>query len=209
MKKAKYKTFTGSLEKKIAGFLVPRVPKFIETYHLTLFTLIWSFAVLLSGYLAAKNINWLWLFSLVVLLQILTDLLDGAVGRYRNTGLVKWGFLMDHLMDFIFTSFAIIGYSFLLPNSFGLLFLILIAECLGFFFLTLLWFAGSGDFEISLGKFGPSELRILMIIINLIFIFSNGTWILPVLWFVIILGGVIFTTVSCKLQAHFWKLEMK
>lgn len=208
LKKAKYRTLMGSIEKRVVGILVPRVPKFIETYHLTLFTVVWSLAVILSGFLAAKNINWLWLFSLAVLFQILTDLLDGAVGRYRNTGLVKWGFLMDHSMDFIFASASIIGYSFLLPKGFSLLFMILMAEILGFFFLSLLWFVASGDFEISLGKFGPSELRIFIIIINFIFILSKGALILPVLLISAFAGALIFLAVLYKLQAHFWELEI-
>jgi phosphatidylglycerophosphate synthase len=31
----------------------------------------------------------------VIVFQYITDLLDGEIGRKRNTGLIKWGFYMD------------------------------------------------------------------------------------------------------------------
>ena len=73
----------------MVNWIVPRIPPFIETYHLTLLTLIWSTGIVVCSYLARDNISWLWLVSLFIFLQYMSDVLDGAVVRYRNTGLVR------------------------------------------------------------------------------------------------------------------------
>lgn len=82
-----------SPENKFRRYVVPKIPCFLETYHLTFSTILWSMLIILFGYLGSRNILWLLAFSFAILMQWVTDVLDGAVGRYRNTGLVKWGFL--------------------------------------------------------------------------------------------------------------------
>lgn len=104
------------VEKRMVNWLVPRVPPFIETYHLTLLTLLWSIGIVAFSFLARDNINWLWGASFFILLQYITDVLDGAVGRYRETGLVKWGFYMDHLLDYVFLASVIVGYALIFNN---------------------------------------------------------------------------------------------
>ena len=91
----------GTAETKLKNFLVPFVPKKVETYHLTMTTVLWSALIILFSYLAIGNINWLWGVSLMIFFQYITDLLDGEIGRRRNTGLIKWGFYMDHFLDYI------------------------------------------------------------------------------------------------------------
>ena len=46
-------------ESRMVNWMVPRVPPFIETYHLTLLTLVWSIGIVACGYFARENINWL------------------------------------------------------------------------------------------------------------------------------------------------------
>ena len=80
------------LENRLKNWLVPKVPLSVETWHLTFTTILWSAGVLCFGKLSAGNLSWLWGVSLMIVLQYLTDLADGEVGRRRNTGLIKWGF---------------------------------------------------------------------------------------------------------------------
>ncbi len=46
-------------------------------------------------------------------LQWFTDSFDGALGRHRDTGIPRWGFYMDHFLDFVFMCPVFIGWSFL------------------------------------------------------------------------------------------------
>jgi hypothetical protein len=50
-------------------------------------------------------------------MQYVTDHYDGKIGKYRNTGLVRWGYYMDHLLDYVFLCSIIIGYAFILPEK--------------------------------------------------------------------------------------------
>ena len=114
-------------ERKFINAFLPLVPSWMSTVHLTLMTILWSGLIVFFGYLADKNINWLWGSNACILLQYITDMLDGEVGRHRNTGLIKWGFYMDHFLDYVFLCAIIIGYSFLLPLSYSSLILLYLA----------------------------------------------------------------------------------
>ncbi|MEK6757579.1 MAG: hypothetical protein AABX88_00480, partial [Nanoarchaeota archaeon] len=59
------KGFSSNFEKWLEKS-VPKFPKFIETYHLTYMTIIWSVLIVLGGYLAVGNINWFWFVSLMI-----------------------------------------------------------------------------------------------------------------------------------------------
>ena len=63
----------------------------------------------------------------MITLQWLTDSLDGAIGRYRNVGLIRWGYYMDHFLDYIFLCSILIGYSLILPDNFKYLLFFLLA----------------------------------------------------------------------------------
>src|SRR5207253_8933684 len=131
---------------------------------LTMLTLVWSFMIIVFSFLAAKNIRWLWLVSLMIFLQWVTDHYDGKVGKYRNTGLVRWGYYMDHLLDYVFLCSVIIGYAFILPERSRLQVLILLAICSAYEVSTFLAFATTDRFKISYLKLGPTEFRLALII---------------------------------------------
>ena len=99
-------SFLSPLERRIAPYVLRRIPRWLETYHLTMMTLVWSLLIALFSYFAATNIRWLWAVSLMIFFQYVTDYYDGKIGKYRNTGLVRWGYYMDHLLDFFFLSWC-------------------------------------------------------------------------------------------------------
>lgn len=96
------------INKLILENLLHKVPKCIETNHLTLVSLVWGTLMLLAGYKSINNKNYLLFIPLLSTLHIITDNLDGAIGKHRNTGLIKWGFYMDHLLDFVI-NFTLFG----------------------------------------------------------------------------------------------------
>ena len=164
-------------EYKLRDFLVPLVPRFIETYHLTLTTILWSCLVLFAGYKAQYNTQWLWLSSLSIFGQYVTDLLDGAVGRARNTGLVKWGYYMDHFLDYVFLSSYIGSFYFLAPEEGYAYVLALLFVGGGFMVHSFLYFSATNEFHISFMGVGPTEMRIFFVIINtaLVYIGTEAT----------------------------------
>jgi len=162
---------TRPFERKIIDGCLPWVPLWMSTVHLTLMSIVWAVFVIFFGYLSNKNINWLWGFNLCIILQYITDMLDGEVGRIRNSGLIKWGFYMDHFCDYVFLYAVVIGYSFLIPLSSFFYLLLCLFVCAGFMVHVSLDFAITGSFKISFNRFGISEIRYLLIMANVIFIF--------------------------------------
>lgn len=163
-------SFLSPLERRLAPIVIPRIPRWLETYHLTMLTLVWSVMIVAFSYLAAKNIRWLWMVSVMIALQWVTDHYDGKVGKYRNTGLVRWGYYMDHLLDYFFLSSILIGYSFILPERASFQLLLMLALFAAYDFSTFLAFAATNKLKISYLKFGPSEFRLALIVINALLI---------------------------------------
>ena len=150
-------SFLSPLERRLAPVVLPRIPAWLETHHLTMLTLVWSLLIVGFSYLAAKNMRWLWLVSVMILLQYITDYYDGKIGKYRNTGLVRWGYYMDHLLDYFFLSSVIIGYALILPEKSRLQLLLMLTLFGAYDMSTFLAFAATDRLKISYLKFGPTE----------------------------------------------------
>ncbi len=159
-------SFLKPLERRLEPIVLPRIPAWIESYHLTMLTLVWSLAILGFSYLAARDIRWLWAVSVMVVCQWFTDHYDGKLGKYRDTGLVKWGYYMDHLLDYFFLASVIIGYAFILPerSRYQLLFMLVLFGA--YDMSTFLVFAATEELKISYLKFGPTEFRVALVVIN-------------------------------------------
>jgi len=108
-KKLPMRTFLARWEKNFIDANISKFPRWIEGYHLTLMTILWAVGLIAFGYLSKNNLNWLWLSSLMFALQWFTDCFDGALGRHRDTGIPKWGYYMDHLLDFVFMCSIFVG----------------------------------------------------------------------------------------------------
>jgi phosphatidylglycerophosphate synthase len=202
-------SFLSPLERRLAPIVVPRIPRWLETQHLTMLTLVWSLLILLFSFLAAKNIRWLWLVSLMILLQYVTDHYDGKVGKYRNTGLVRWGYYMDHLLDYFFLCSIILGYAFILPERSRFQLLLLLALFAAYDTSTFLAFAATDKLKISYLKFGPTEFRLALIVINALLInFGTKHMIGGLKWVnagaAVGLCALIYTT-----QKEIWQLDME
>ena len=136
-------------ERKLIDSNVHRFPRWIEGYHLTLTTIVWSIGMIIFGRLARNDYHWLWCSSLMLFLQWFTDCFDGALGRHRDTGIPKWGYHMDHLLDFVFMSSILIGYSFLLDGSNKQIVYLLIPVFGCFMVNSYLAFGATNEFKIT------------------------------------------------------------
>jgi phosphatidylglycerophosphate synthase len=202
-------SFLSPLERRLAPIVIPRIPRWLETQHLTMLTLVWSLMILLLSALAARNIRWLWLVSLMIFLQWVTDHYDGKVGKYRNTGLVRWGYYMDHLLDYVFLCSILIGYAFFLPERSRFQLLLMLALFAAFDFSTFLAFSATDKLKISYLKFGPTEFRLALIVVNALLIkFGTKHMIGGLKWVnagaAVGLCLLIYTT-----QKKIWQLDME
>jgi archaetidylinositol phosphate synthase len=208
-KKLPLKSPLAKIERKIIDAFVPVFPTWIEGYHLTLMTIPLSAGVVLCGYLARGALAWLWLSSTLLLLQWFTDSFDGALGRYRDTGIPKWGYYMDHLLDYVFMSSIVIGYALLVDGFHRVLFL-LMAPLFGLFYVnSFLSFAATHEFKITFLGTGPTELRFLLILLNTTLIIFGTGFLKNVLVFVIGIACAALCIIVYRTQKYIWKIDMQ
>ncbi len=201
-------SFLSPLERRLAPIVLPRIPRWLETYHLTMLTLVWSFLIVVFSFLAAKNLRWLWAVSAMIALQWLTDHYDGKVGKYRNTGLVRWGYYMDHLLDYVFLCSILIGYAFILPESSRFQLLLMLALFAAFDFSTFLAFAATEKLQISYMKFGPTEFRLALIIVNGLLVNFGTKHMIGGLKWVNMGAAVGLCVLIYTTQKKIWRLDM-
>jgi phosphatidylglycerophosphate synthase len=196
-------------ENKLKNWLIPKIPQSIETYHLTMMTLLWSLVNVVVALFIHSNLSLLWIVSLMIVLQYLTDLLDGELGRQRNTGLVRWGFYMDHFLDFIFLcTLVFVGYM-IAPTGLEVWSFALVVILGSFMVNSFLFFGASKEFAIYYYGIGPTEIRVVFILINM-FILQFGTTYFPILLpmtVITCLGGLIVNTY--QIQKKLWLHDMQ
>lgn len=196
-------------ERRLIKRLLPCVPAWIETYHLTLSTLLWCVLIVLLSWLARFNIHFLWGVSLMIVAQYITDALDGAVGRARNTGLIKWGFYMDHMLDYLFLCSIIAGYG-LLFKDLGKYLLFYILALFGAFMVnTFLSFAVTNRFKISFLGIGPTEVRLLFILVNTaIILLHDCVDCSPLIPFLLAVPTIGLVVNIVQTQRQLWRKDM-
>jgi phosphatidylglycerophosphate synthase len=156
---------TAGLEKRLLIWLARRTPAAIGPDHLTLL----GFAAqLLAGAayaLAARDPRALWLVNVFLFLNWLGDSLDGTLARVRDEQRPRYGFYVDHMAD-TFGALALMGG--LAASGYqhpwvaaGML--------AGYYILSIESYLAThtiGRFHLSHGLFGPTEIRILLVIGN-------------------------------------------
>ncbi len=206
--KKKGQSILGPVERRFINWAVPKIPRPIMSHHLTAVTLLWSAGTVVFGWLARDDRAWLHAMSVMVFGQWLTDSLDGSLGKYRKQGLVKWGFYMDHLLDFLFAGSIVIAYSFLVEAKWlEFLFLILLLVTCATMAVSFLSFAATNQFQIAYYGIGPTEIRIGYIALNT-FVFFAGTaifsWGVPV---VVGLNVFAFVVMAAQTSRILWQLD--
>ena len=202
-------SFLTPFERRLAVRVLPRIPSWLETYHLTMLTLVWSGLILFFSYLATRDLRWLWGVSAMVALQYVTDHYDGKIGKYRGTGLVRWGYYMDHLLDYVFLCSVIIGYAFILPEKSRYQILIMLAIFAGYEVSTFLAFAATDRLKISYLKFGPTEFRLALIIINALLVQYGTRTMANGLKYVNIGAAIGLALMVYRTHKVIWALDMK
>ena len=158
-------------EKKTLTWLAERMPRWINSDHLTVLGLLGMFLAGLFFYLSRFDLNYLHLVNISLAINWFGDSLDGTVARVRNHQRPRYGYYVDHICDVFGINFYMLGMTFsgLISMELGigllLIFLTLSAN-------TYLQTQVTGVFKLSFGWFGTSELRILLAIANLAVWFS-------------------------------------
>jgi phosphatidylglycerophosphate synthase len=120
--------------------------------------------IIAGGYLSSINMKWLYLTIFGILFHMITDVLDGSVGKYRKTGAIIWGYFMDHTMDVIVTISISIALALVFPK-FQFYILVLLGLQLLLMITAFLSLDNNGlDISICHNKIclGPTDMLILI-----------------------------------------------
>ena len=160
------RSLTAGIEKRALLWMAERAPKWVSSDQLTLLGLTAQVGAGICYALARFNRFALLLVILCIVLNWLGDSLDGTLARVRRQQRPRYGFYVDHMVD-IFGSTALmcgLGFSGLLHWQTAL------AMLIAFLLLSSESYLATytlSCFELSQGLFGPTEIRILLIIGNL------------------------------------------
>jgi hypothetical protein len=159
-----------NLEKKVLIWIAERMPKWVTSDMMTYFGSFGAIVIAAGYILSAKNINFLWLASAGFVINWFGDSLDGTIARVRNQQRPKYGFFLDHNIDCLNEAVMFIGAG-LSPLMHLNMALLLYA---GYMLLSVYVYISAhlkDEFRITYIKMGPTEFRLIAIIINTIFIY--------------------------------------
>lgn len=208
-KKAPMVSPLAKIEKQFILSNVAKFPSWLGSYHLTLMTILWSAGLIGFGYLARTDIHWLWGSSVMLFLQWFTDSFDGALGRHRDAGLVKWGFHMDHFLDFIFMWCVPVGYVFIVSGASVYLIFILAFVYSALMVSSFLDFAATNEFRITYLGFGPTEIRLAFIVLNTVLIACGPRFLDVILPYVVAVLAVGLCLIVYQAQKRIWQIDME
>jgi archaetidylinositol phosphate synthase len=167
-----HQSLTAGIEKKALIWMATRAPRWVNSDHLTLLGLFSMIAAGMAYWASRFDARWLWLASLCIALNWLGDSLDGTLARVRNQQRPRYGFYVDHVVDAIGTLALFAGLA-----AGGIMSWTWAAAVLTAYYLLFIEVGLAthvlGEFQISAGLFGPTELRLLLIAGNARAAFSS------------------------------------
>ena len=153
-------------EKRLLIWMAERTPAWINSDHLTGLGFLAQLLTSLSYALASNNTFWLFAGIGFLALNWLGDSMDGTLARVRKQQRPRYGFYIDHMLDSIGAVALMGGLAFsgyMSPViAIGLLILFLLLSIQSYLATYTL-----GEFRMSFWSFGPTELRLLLILGNL------------------------------------------
>lgn len=157
-------------EKIVLVWLAERMPARMTSDQLTFIGFVGAVIVATGYALSNLNLNWLWLASFGFVVNWFGDSLDGSLARVRNTQRKTYGFFIDHNVDVIneCLMFVGVGLSPLVNMTFmmGVLVAYLVLSVYVYIDCYL-----KGEHRLTYGGLGPTEFRILAIVVNTLFMY--------------------------------------
>jgi archaetidylinositol phosphate synthase len=158
-------TFTGRLERKALRWLASHLPGWVTPDMLTIVSFS-SAVIIAASYAFSGQVPWLlWVACAGFVINWFGDSLDGTLARYRKIERPVYGFFIDHILDAAGQVLMFLGLGMTPYIRFDVACLTLIA----YFLLSVLVYVRTcvvDEFRISYGKLGPTEVRVLAILLN-------------------------------------------
>jgi archaetidylinositol phosphate synthase len=184
------RSLTAAAEKRVLVWMAARAPRWVTSDQLTILGLGAQIGAGVCYGLARYNQYALLGVIVCLVLNWLGDSLDGTLARVRQQQRPRYGFYVDHMVD-IFGAVALmcgLGYSGFLHWQTAVAMLVAFLLLAGESYLATYTLS---CFQLSQGIFGPTEIRILLIIGNLALLRSPYSTVLGHRILLFDLGGTI------------------
>lgn len=156
-------------ERKLLNWLCARMPAWITPDRLTFIGMAGA-VMILAGYLGSNlSEGWLWLSISGFIVHWFGDSLDGSLARFRKIERPRYGYFLDHSCDGLATTMIVVGI--------GLSPYVSVESALlglaGYLLLSIHAFLSVrvlGELPLTYLNLGPTEVRILLIILTFAFL---------------------------------------
>lgn len=162
----------GPLERPALKWLAAHSPRWINPDIYTAIGVLGAIIVFIGYVLARFNPWFFWLASLGLVINWYGDSLDGTLARYRHIERPIFGFYIDHTVDAITQAIVFIGLGLSPYVSFNVAVLSLVA----YYMMDIMAYVRTcinDEFRISYSKLGPTEARVIAILLNILMFFAG------------------------------------
>lgn len=171
----------GPLERPALQWLAARMPAWVTPDVLTGIGVAASVMIFAGYWLTNASPWWLLFVNLGFVVNWFGDSLDGTLARYRKIERPKFGFYIDHTVDAVAEFLTIIGiglspYLRLDVAAFALIGYLLVSVHV--YIRT----AVEGVFKISYGRVGPTEMRVIIMLVNTAILIWQPFFLREVAW---------------------------
>jgi phosphatidylglycerophosphate synthase len=152
----------GPLERPALQWLAAHLPAWATPDMMTTIGICGALVITLGYGLSRFHPAFLWLATLGFIINWFGDSLDGTLARFRHIERPKYGFYIDHITDCVTEIIIILG----LGLSPYISFSVASMCCIAYIAMSVLVYVRmnvSGEFKISYGKLGPTEVRVIAI----------------------------------------------
>lgn len=155
----------GPLERPTLHWLAVHMPGRVTPDHCTVIGIGGALVTLVGYALSNYHIAFLWLASLGFLINWFGDSMDGTLARYRHIERPLYGYFVDHTTDAVAQVMIFLGLGISPHVSFNIASLALtgyLIMCIIAYLRTYV----AAEFKISYGRLGPTESRVLAVVLN-------------------------------------------
>lgn len=163
---------TAKVEEKLKEIICPRIPQWMGPDHLTIIGIIGMIIVSIGFPLGFVNRYYLALVPLGLIINWFGDSFDGSIARYRKRTRPNYGYYIDKIVDAVALIILVVGLGF---SGFVRMEVSLLLGCMYLALMLnvdLLTYV-KGISKNSFGWFGPTEIRIIGIIVAIVMFFLS------------------------------------
>lgn len=158
-----------AVERKVLIWMAERMPRWVTSDMLTCVGVLGALIIAAGYVLSVYDYRWLWLASAGFVVNWFGDSLDGTLARVRNEQRPLYGFFLDHNVDGINETLMFVGLGLSPFVNMGLAMSLLAVYLL----LSIYVYISAhlkGEFKLTYAKLGPTEFRLLAIVVNTVLV---------------------------------------